>query len=141
MGSVLDCAEIWDSSRRRREERGPRFTVRHHLASYLRSAELDFSPDRLIVRLWTLIFSGSPKKIREEELESARRLAPAAAVFKNGSKREDTEGVPQTRPDDDDIDPNDIPPATSTSSVFGGPQLAPEFDLENAFDEDEEDDY
>ena len=90
----------------------------------------------MIVRLWTLIFSGSPKKIREEELESARRLAPATAASNNGPKCEDPEAVPQTRPDDDDIDPNDIPPATSTSA---GPQLAPEFDLENAFDEDEED--
>ena len=97
--------------------------------------------DRLIIRLWTLVFSGSPKKIREEELESARKLAQANAVFKNEPKEEDTKGAPPIRPDDEDVDPNDIAPVTSTSSAFGGPRIAPEEDWENPYDEDEEDDY
>lgn len=100
-----------------------------------------FHADRLIIRLWTLVFSGSPKKIREEELESARKSALAKSAFKNEPKDDDTEGVPPIQPDDEDRDPNDIPPVTSTPSTFGRPHVAPEVDWENPFDEDEEDDY
>ena len=99
--------------------------------------------NRLIIRLWTLIFSGSPKKMREEELESARRLTSAKLEVKNGPKDEDTKGATPIQPDDEDIDPNDIPPgrpgAASSSSVLGKPQVAPEVDWENAFDSDEDD--
>lgn len=96
-----------------------------------------FGANRLIIRLWTLIFSGSPRKIREEEIESARKSVPANVELKNGPKDEGTEGAPPMRPDDEDIDPNDL----TSSSTFGKPQVAPEVDWENPFDEDEEDDY
>lgn len=100
-------------------------------------------PNRLIVRLWTLVFSGSPKRIREEELESARKLASANLEVENESKGVDIQGAAPIQPDDEDIDPNDIPPgpsnATSSSSAFGKPQVAPEVDWENPFDEDEDD--
>jgi len=100
-------------------------------------------PNRLILRLWTLVFSGSPKKIREEELESARKSAPANLEVKNGSECEATKGVTHIQPDDEDVDPNEIPPGPydvpSGSSIFGRPQAAPEVDWENPFDEDEED--
>jgi hypothetical protein len=79
-------------------------------------------------------------KIREEELESARKSAQTSAVFKNEPKGEDAKGAPPIRPDDDEIDPNDVAPTTSTST-FGEPRVAPEDDWENPFDEDEEDDY
>ncbi|KAF9653677.1 hypothetical protein BDM02DRAFT_3107645 [Thelephora ganbajun] len=98
----------------------------------------------LIIRLWTLVFSGSPKKIREEELESARKSAPAKPEFENELKSENTKGATPIQPDDEDVDPNDIPPgpsdANSSSSTFGKPQVAPEVDWENPFDEDEDDD-
>jgi hypothetical protein len=94
-----------------------------------------------------LVFSGSPKKIREEELESARKLASADPGSRNEleSHDEDTEVTPPYRPDDEDVDPNDISPGLSnaipSSSTFGVPRVAPEADWENPFDEDEEDDY
>lgn len=93
--------------------------------------------NRLIVRLWTLIFSGSPKKIREEELESARKSAPAIQETKSGSKGEDIKQPTPIQPDDEDIDPNDIRPAGSLT--LGKSQVAPEVDWENPFDEDEDD--
>lgn len=100
--------------------------------------------NRLIVRLWTLVFSGSPKKIREEELESARKSTSGNSEFKNEPKNEDGKGVPPVRPDDEDVDPNEISSVPSgvvpSSSTFGKSQVAPEVDWENAFDEDEEDD-
>jgi hypothetical protein len=94
--------------------------------------------------LWSLVFSGSPKKIREEELETARKLAPANTGLKNEPEREDAKGgAPPVHPDDEDVDPNDIPPSMSntisSSSAFGKPQVAPEVDWENPFDEDEDD--
>jgi len=99
--------------------------------------------NRLIIRLWTLVFSGSPKKIREEELEDVRKSAPATFQAKNESKGEDTNAAAPIRPDDEDVDPNDIPPGPSSvtpgASTFGKPQTAPEVDWENPFDEDEED--
>jgi hypothetical protein len=94
-----------------------------------------------------LVFSGSPKKLREEELESARKLASANPEFKNEfeSRNEETKVTPPNRPDDEDMDPNDISPGLSnaipSSSAFGMPRVAPEADWENPFDEDEEDDY
>lgn len=93
--------------------------------------------NRLIVRLWTAIFSGSPKKIREEELESARKSGLANLEAKNESKGEDIKHLAPIQPDDEDVDPNDIPSAGS--STFGKPQIGPEVDWENPFDEDEED--
>jgi len=97
------------------------------------------------MRLWTLIFSGSPKKIREEELESARRSALANQEFKGEIKGEDTKGAAPIQPDDEDVDPNDVPPTTSGagsgSLAIGIIRVAPEVDWENPFDEDEEDDY
>ena len=113
----------------------------------MRHAYGRFTLNRLLVRLWTLVFSGSPKKIREEELESARKLALANPEFKNGleSNTKDTKITPPNRPDDEDVDPNDISPGLSNaipnSSTFGMPQAVPEADWENPFDEDEEDDY
>jgi len=62
-------------------------------------------------------------------------------VFENEPKGGDVKETPSVRPDDEEIDPNDIAPVTSTSSAFGKPQVAPEEDWENPFDEDEEDDY
>jgi len=99
-----------------------------------------FALDRLIIRLWTLVFSGSPRGVREEELEDAR-VASANTVSQSEAKDEDAKGATPIRPDDEDRDPNDVPPVTSTSSIFGRPQVAPEEDWENPFDEDEEDDY
>lgn len=61
-------------------------------------------------------------------------------MFKNEPKGEDAKGAPPIRPDDEEMDPNDIPPVASTSSAFGKPPIAPEVDWENPFDEDEEDD-
>ena len=90
-----------------------------------------------------MIFSGSPKKIREEELEIARKSALANPEAKNEYPGEDIKRPASIKPDDEDIDPNDIHPgpsdATSSSSAFGKPQVAPEVDWENPFDEDEED--
>lgn len=98
--------------------------------------------NRLIVRLWALVFSGPPKKFREEELESARRSALASSEFKNELKNEDNKPAPPVRPDDEDVDPNEIPsPPSNLVSTLGKSQMAPEVDWENAFDEDEEDDY
>lgn len=102
------------------------------------------TPIRLIVRLWALVFSGPPKKIREEELERARKSTSGNSEFKNEDKNEDNKGTPQIQPDDEDVDPNEIssvlPNAVSNSSAFGISPMAPELDWENAFDEDEEDD-
>jgi len=99
----------------------------------------------LIIRLWNLIFSGSPRKIREEELESARKSALANGAAKTEAKCEQTGATMQIHTDDEDADPNDIPPSASdvtlSSSTPWKPQVAPEVDWENAFDEDEEDDY
>lgn len=99
----------------------------------------------MIVRLWNLVFSGSPKKIREEEVESARKLAKIKSESENEPKDEDVKDPPPVQPDDEDVDPNDIPSGPSNvisnSSTFGKPRTVPEVDWENAFDEDEEDDY
>ena len=104
-----------------------------------------FTPSRLIVRLWALVFSGSPKKIREEELESARKSIHANSELKNEPKSQEAKHPPPVQPDDEDVDPNDIPSGppnvTSNSSTSGKAQVAPEVDWENPFDEDEEDDY
>jgi hypothetical protein len=95
--------------------------------------------------LWDLIFSGPPKKIREEELESARKSALANSESKNEPKNDDNNAAPPIQPDDEDIDPNEISSVSSNlvanSSTTGKYQVAPELDLENAFDEGEEDDY
>ena len=61
-------------------------------------------------------------------------------MFENEPKGEDAKETPPIRPDDEEIDPNDIAPVTS-ASAFGKPQVAPEEDWENPFDEDEDDDY
>jgi hypothetical protein len=109
----------------------------------MRYAYERFTPNRLIIRLWTLIFSGSPKKVREEELEVARKSAPANPGVKNESKGEGTKDAAQAQPDDEDADPNDILPGpsniTSSSSTFGKPQVTPEMDWENPLDSEEED--
>jgi len=111
-----------------------------HRALCLRPARHEHSPpNRLIIRLWTLVFSGSPKKIREEELEDARKSATANSQAKNETKGEDTKAAASIRPDDEDVDPNDIPAGPSNTSTFGKPQATPEVDWENPFDEDEDD--
>lgn len=101
--------------------------------------------NRLIVRLWCSVFSGSPKKIREEELESARKSASVKPEFENVPKGGDVKNVPPVRPDDEDVDPNNVLPGpsnvTSGPATIGKPQVAPEVDWENAFDDEEEDDY
>lgn len=104
-----------------------------------------FVLNRLIVRLWALVFSGSPKKIREEELERARKSASGNSAFKNEHNNVGDEGAPPIRPDDEDVDPNEVSSVpsnvTSGPSAFGKSRVDPEVDWENAFDEDEEDDY
>lgn len=110
-----------------------------HHTLYVRGARRERSTlNRLIIRLWTLVFSGSPKKIREEELEDVRK-----SQTKNESKGEDTKAAAPIRPDDEDIDPNDVPPGpsgvTPGASISGKPRAALEVDWENAFDEDEDD--
>lgn len=104
-----------------------------------------FTLSRLIVRLWTLIFSGSSKKIREEELENARKSASGSSEFKTEPENGDNKGAPLVQVDDEDVDPNEISSVpsnvVSTSSTFGKFQVDPEADWENAFDPDEEDDY
>ena len=104
----------------------------------IRNAYERFTLNRLIVRLWNLVFSGSPKKIREEELERARKASSGNSEFQNEPKNEDSKGAP---PDDEDVDPNEISSTPSKPSTFGKSQAVPEVDWENAFDEDEEDDY
>ena len=76
-------------------------------------------------------------------MEDARKSASANSRAENQSKGEDTKAVVPIRPDDEDIDPNDILPGPSGitwgGSTFGKPQATPEVDWENAFDEDEDD--
>lgn len=98
-----------------------------------------FTLNRLIVRLWALVFSGSPKKIREEELEIARKSASQNSEPKNEPENEGNKVVPLIRPDDEDVDPNEI--SSVPSNAVLNSQMAPEVDWENPFDEDEEDDY
>jgi len=117
--------------------------VSHHALCLWPTRHERSTPNRLIIRLWTLVFSGSPKKIREGELEDARKSAAANSQAKNEHKGGDTKPAAPIRPDDDDVDPNDIPPGPSGvslgASAFGKPQAAPEVDWENPFDEDEDD--
>ena len=93
------------------------------------------------------MFSGSPKKIREEELEDARKSGSANPQVQNESEDVDIKGAASTQPDDENIDPNDVLPTpsniTSSASAFGKHHVTPdpEAEWENPFDEDEEDDY
>ncbi|KAF9788083.1 hypothetical protein BJ322DRAFT_603917 [Thelephora terrestris] len=88
---LLDLKPAVESVSVYRDSKRDLYSAAHKFGIQVSEEEKDPVRDSLlIVQLWNLIFSGSPRKVREEELESARKLAQANPELKTSPRTEKT---------------------------------------------------